>query len=34
VLAARYDNLREGARAVVLAPAGPVASASSATVAR
>jgi hypothetical protein len=32
VLAARYDNLREGAKAVVLAPAGPVASASAATV--
>jgi RND family efflux transporter MFP subunit len=32
VLAARYDNLREGAKAVVLAPAGPVASASSANL--
>lgn len=32
VLAARYDNLREGAKAVVVSPAAPVASASSAVV--
>ena len=34
VLAARFDNLREGAKAVIVAPAAPVASASSATATR
>jgi RND family efflux transporter MFP subunit len=34
VLAARFDNLREGAKAVIVAPSAPVASASSATIAR